>query len=121
MDRRLEREIEEILEKSTGKSSGLNSEEIQPIRESHKEESIADRIRKKIFVKQFLITSVALMLSALIVGVISPGIKSGFLFWSGLTLFIVTYAFYFTRPSPSSQLRWRGRPVKYDDNSPRQK
>ena len=117
MDQRLEREIQEILDNSASQTSGFSSEEIKPIMKLPSKLSTLDRIRKKIFVKQFFITSVGLMLSALILGVISPGMKSGILFWSGLTLFIITYAFYFTRPSPNSHLRWRGRPVKYDDDS----
>ena len=121
MDRRLEREIQEILDNSTGQSSGLSSEEIKPTMEPHGKFSILGSIRKKIFFKQFFVTSVGLMFSALILGIISPGIKSGVLFWFGLTLFIITYAFYFTRPLPNSQLRWRGKPVKYDDDSSKRK
>ena len=121
MDRRLEREIQEILNNSTNQSSGLSPEEFKPIMEPHGKLSILGRIRKKIFFKQLFLTGVGLMFSALILGIISPGIKSGVLFWSGLTLFIVTYAFYFTRPSLNSQLRWRGKLVKYDGDSSKRK
>ena len=119
MDRRLEREIEEILEKSTGQSSEFGVNTIHPSEEIRSKQPLVDRIRKKISIKQLFITGGLLMLSALIVGIISPGMKSGILFWSGLTLFITAYAFYFTRPSSNSQLRWRGRLIKYDDDSSR--
>lgn len=119
MDRRLEREIEEILEKSTVQSSEFGSNIIHPSEEIRSKRPLVDRIQKKISIKQLFITGGLLMLSALIVGIISPGMKSGILFWSGLTLFITAYAFYFTRPSPNSQLRWRGRLIKYDDDSSR--
>ena len=120
MDRRLEREIEEILEKSTGQSSEFSVNTIHHSQEIRSKQSLVERIQKKISIKQLFITGGLLMLSALIVGIISPGMKSGVLFWSGLTLFIAAYAFYFTRPSSNSQLRWRGRPIRYDDDSPRQ-
>tara|TARA_B100001750_G_C15413503_1_gene549020 strand:+ start:106 stop:477 length:372 start_codon:yes stop_codon:yes gene_type:complete len=116
MDRRLEREIEEILEKSTGQPNRFRVEEINPNKDIQGKNSLVGRIQKRISIKQLFITGGLLMLSALIVGIISPGMKSGVLFWSGLTLFITAYAFYFTRPSPNSQLRWRGRPVRYDDD-----
>ena len=119
MDRRLEREIEEILEKSTGQSSEFGVNTIHPSEEIRSKQPLVDRIRKKISIKQLFITGGLLMLSALIVGIISPGMKSGILFWSGLTLFITAYAFYFPRPSSNSQLRWRGRLIKYDDDSSR--
>ena len=119
MDRRLEREIEEILEKSTGQSSEFGVNTIHPSEEIRSKQPLVDRIRKKISIKQLFITGGLLMLSALIVGIISPGMKSGILFWSGLTLFITAYAFYFTRPSSNSQLRWRGRLIRYEDDSSR--
>ena len=119
MDRRLEREIEEILEKSTPQSSEFGVNPIHPSEEIRSKQPLVNRIKKKISIKQLFITGGLLMLSALIVGIISPGMKSGILFWSGLTLFIAAYAFYFTRPSPNSQLRWRGRPIRYDDDSSR--
>jgi len=119
MDRRLEREIEEILEKSTGQSSEFGVSTIHPGEEIRSKQPLVDRIRKKISIKPLFITGGLLMLSALIVGIISPGMKSGILFWSGLTLFITAYAFYFTRPSSNSQLRWRGRLIRYEDDSSR--
>lgn len=115
MDKRLESEIQEILEKSTSNFSNLD--EVPRIENSTPRPSFLRKIHARFSTKRFLLVGISLMLSAVIVGMISPEFKSGFLFWTGLTLFIIAYAFYFTRPPSNSHLRWRGRPVKYEKDS----
>jgi hypothetical protein len=56
-----------------------------------------------------MLIAISLLLSALIVRVVVPGLV-GPLAWAGLLLFIVAYALFFIRPRKVDK-RWRGQPL----------
>lgn len=109
---RFEREIEEILESSEvtpeppksrkggrGPSQGARSR--------------LDGLRDNLSPGRVFLASVALLLSALIVRSLSPGVMVSILFWIGLVLFIAAYALFFVRSGSRTETRWRGQPVSY--------
>lgn len=61
-----------------------------------------------------MLTAVVLLLSALLMGALVPGLASP-VAWAGLVLFIVGYAMFFIRPARGGlEKRWRGQPMDYD-------
>ena len=60
-----------------------------------------------------MLIGLALLLSALIMQAVVPGIVA-LLAWGGLVLLIVGYAMFFIRP-PKIEKRWRGQSIDYGD------
>ena len=114
MPGRMDREIEEILERS---EEVLTSQSRTP-RKSRRRGSSRwsrpgwTRLGGSISPGRVFLASVALLLTALILNVAGAG-PVAVLFWLGLVLFIVAYALFFVRSSSSPELRWRGKPVDY--------
>ena len=57
---------------------------------------------------RLMFTALALLLSAILVSAIVPGLI-GPIVWVGLILFIMAYALFFARPGAKLEKRWRGR------------
>jgi hypothetical protein len=58
---------------------------------------------------RLILIAVSLLLSALIIRAIVPGI-AGPVAWAGILLFILAYAMFFVRPRQMEK-RWRGQPL----------
>lgn len=113
MSERYQREIEEILKEVVQKPAK------KPRRHRGFRPRLANPFRgltTAITPGKLLMTSVALLLTALLVRRVAPGLV-GLLFWAGLLLFIAAYAFFFVRWGSGPKRRWRGRPL--DDDVPR--
>ena len=119
MSERYQREIEEILEQASEALPGKGRKQ-----RSHRSifAAIGSILGGMLGGKKWAITpgrlmliAVALILSALIVRAMTPGIVAPLL-WAGLFLFIVAYGLFFIRPWPQYEKRWRGRLVEEYDN-----
>ena len=113
MSERYQREIEEILQQ-VGEST--------PTKEPGKAEKnsllalfsrIGNGIGSVIYLssRRLMTIGIALLLSAILVSAIFPGLLGPFV-WLGLILFILVYALFFARPSLKMERRWRGRPIE---------
>ena len=119
MSERYQKEIEEILEQANEALPGKG-----PEKRSHRGmfAAIGSFFGGMLGGKRWAITpgrlmllAVALILSALIVRAMTPGIFAPLL-WIGFFTFIVAYGLFFIRPWPKYEKRWRGRLVEdYDD------
>lgn len=113
MSERYQREIEEILQQ-VGEST--------PTKEPRKAEKnsllaplsrIGRGIGNHIYLssRRLMTIGVALLLSAILVSAMFPGLFGPFV-WLGLILFILVYALFFARFNHKMERRWRGRPVE---------
>ncbi|MBI2165742.1 MAG: hypothetical protein HYU29_04995 [Chloroflexi bacterium] len=110
---KLRHEIEDILRQAgQGTSSPLRESE-EPLRRSG---STLKRMLRRAFAilspGRILLAGALLLLTALLVRGRAPFLV-GLLAWTGLSLFIVAYAMFFTRTTPEVEKRWRGRVVRY--------
>ena len=115
MAERYQREIEEILEKV---ESDAVLPRVRPTRQAGPAtrffRSLGQRLgRPRLGVSpgRLMLVSLALLLSALVVNMVQPGLVAFFL-WGALVVFLVAYALFFIRPSDRYEKRWRGRPVE---------
>ena len=114
MPGRMDREIEEILERS---EAVLASESRKP-RKSRKEGSSRwsrpgwTRLGDTFSPGRIFLAGGALLLTALVLNVAGAG-PVAFFFWPGLILFVFAYALFFRRSKSTPELHWRGRPVDY--------
>jgi len=111
MSNRLEEELDEIL-KSVEDVPAAGKPRKPPNGEKSGSSAFGAGVRRVLSPKPLFITSIALLLSALLLQNALPGLV-GVFFWVGLVLLIVAYAVYIARPRSPSKLRWRGKPVDY--------
>ena len=110
MSKRLEREIEEILQQA----------EMPPATEKAQRgggrlpDSRSFRIQDALRPKRFFIVAGLLALSWLVLNAAGLGL-GGVFGWLALVLFIAGYALYFVRSESTPERRWRGQVVDYGD------
>ena len=112
MAERYQREIEEILEQT-----GTSADPKQPAKSGgmlrrlgrSRGSGSGGRARRITPLRVFM-ASIALLLTALLMNSLAPGLQ-GLFAWSGLLLFIVAYALFFTHPGKPIEKRWRGQVV----------
>jgi hypothetical protein len=111
MSQRYQREIEDILKQSgelkrTGRGGGSGPSFWQLVRLW-----ISRLLRGRSWSQpgRLILIAVSLLLSALIIRSIVPGI-AGPVAWAGLLLFVLAYAMFFVRPRETEK-RWRGQPL----------
>ncbi len=114
MPGRMDREIEEILERS---EAVLASESRKPRKSGKRGPSRWSRpgwtrLGGTFSPGRIFLAGGALLLTALILQLASTGPVAVF-FWLGLILFVFAYALFFVRSSSTPELHWRGRPVDY--------
>ena len=114
MPGRMDREIEEILERS---EAVLASESRKPRKSQSRGASRWSRLGWTRLGNPFspgrvFLAGGALLLTALILNVAGAG-PWALLFWPGLILFVFAYALFFVRSSSTPELHWRGKPVDY--------
>ena len=114
MPGRMDREIEEILERS---EAVLPPQPRKPRKGRRQDSSRLSRpgwtrLRSSFSPGRVFLAGGALLLTALILNVAGAG-SWAFLFWPGLILFVFAYALFFVRSSSPPELHWRGRPVDY--------
>ena len=118
MSERYKKEIEEILKQAGELGSGNSGSRPRPgLRRLiwvHVAQSLGGKTWS-LSAGRVMLIAVVLLLSALVVGAIIPGLV-GILAWAGLILFIVGYAMFFIRPSRVEK-RWRGQPIEYEGAS----
>ena len=108
MSKRLEREIEEILQQA---DVPPNSEKAHRGGGRHFD-SRSYRIQDALRPKRFFIVAGLLALSWLVLNATGIGL-AGLFGWLALVLFIAGYALYFVRSESSTERRWRGQVVDY--------
>ncbi|MBF8267957.1 MAG: hypothetical protein HW388_1465 [Dehalococcoidia bacterium] len=112
MSQRYQREIEEILrqagESTSSKGPGRTRGHPFLARLSRLGRAIGGRIYLN--PGRLLFTGVALLLSAVLVSALIPGM-AGPVVWAGLILFILAYALFFAQSNPRVEKRWRGRVI----------
>ena len=111
MSQRYQKEIEEILKQSgglkwTGRGGGQGTPLWQLVWHW-----ISGLLRGRSWSEpgRLILIAVSLLLSALIIRAIVPGI-AGPVAWAGLLLFVLGYAMFFVRPRRMEK-RWRGQPI----------
>ena len=111
MSQRYQKEIEEILEQSGGlKRTGRGGGSGTPLwRLVWRWVFGLLRGRSWSEPGRLILIAVSLLLSALIIRAIVPGI-AGPVAWAGLLLFVLGYAMFFVRPRRMEK-RWRGQPI----------
>ena len=113
MSNRYQREIEEILKQAGDLGTiGRDRKPRQSFRRllwSYVSQSLGGR-GWSISPGRIMLIAGALLLSALIVRVVAPGLVAP-LAWAGLLLFIVGYAMIFVKP-PRIEKRWRGQSLE---------
>ena len=114
MPGRMDREIEEILERS---EAVLASESRKPRKSRNKGSSGSSRpgwtrLGGTFSPGRVFLAGGALLLTGLILNIAGTG-PAGILLWVGLILFVFAYALFFVRSSSTPELHWRGRPVDY--------
>ena len=112
MSKRYQKEIEEILKQAgdltaSGKGRGPRQSFWRLLR-LYVARSLSGR-RWPPSPGQVILVAVSLLLSALIVKAMVPGLV-GPLAWAGLLLFIVGYGMFFVKPL-NIEKRWRGQPL----------
>ena len=120
MPERYQREIEDILRQAgdlgSGQGNGGSSRSFPRLVWRHLVQSLSGK-PWSISPGRVMLTAVVLLLSALIMGALVPGM-AGPVAWAGLVLFIVGYAMFFIRPAGGGvEKRWRGQPIDYDSDS----
>ena len=114
MSDQLNKDIDEILQGTRGKSSSD-----PPRYGNDRREHGADwraATWRKLPVKKFFIGSACLFLAGLILNAYGSGI-SGIVFWLGLIALVLGYLLVIVRAKKSPDLHWRGRPVDYGTSS----
>ena len=116
MSQKYQREIEEILQQageqeSKGKSGG-DGRSLPRLVWLHFLQSIRGK-PWAILPGRVMLTAGALLLAAVVMSSLSPGLFAP-LAWAGLLLFIIGYAMFFVRP-PRVEKRWRGQTIDYGD------
>ena len=111
MSQRYQREIEEILKQTGGpEPSGRGPRQnIWRLIWLYIRQSLGGK-RWSLSPGRIMLIAVSLLLSALIVRALVPGLV-GPLAWAGLLLFIVGYGMFFVKP-PNIEKRWRGQPLE---------
>ena len=114
MPGRMDREIEEILERS---EAVLASQPQKPRKGRSRGQSRWSRpgwprLRGAFSPGRAFLAGGALLLTALILNVAGAG-PWVWLFWPGLILFVFAYALFFVRSGSTPELHWRGKPVDY--------
>ena len=116
MSERFQREIEEVLNNSLGRSESSEKPDShagsRPNDSSHGDQHSFGWLRGFLVPSRLFITSGGLLLTALILNVAEAGL-SGIIFWFGLLLFVFGYAIYFIRSENMPERRWRGKLVDY--------
>lgn len=110
MPQRFQREIEEILQRSSQLPEGnVARRRAGPL--GFVPSSPRDVLRS-ISPGKILFASLALLLSALFVRSVAPGVV-GLLLWTSLVLFIIAYAMFFARwEGKGIERRWRGQVIE---------
>ena len=111
MSQRYQKEIEEILKQSGGlKGTGRGGGSGTPLwRLVWRWISGLLRGRSWSEPGRLILIAMSLLLSALVIRAIAPGI-AGPVAWAGLLLFVLGYAMFFVRPRRMEK-RWRGQPI----------
>ena len=114
MPQKYQKEIEEILrqagELSTGPSPKRRPQGFLALAWTYVTESVGGNAWSLSPGRVMLIGG-SLLLSALIVQAVAPGLV-GIFAWAGLILLILGYAMFFVRPRRMEK-RWRGQPIDY--------
>ena len=112
MSERYQREIEEILqqvgESTPTKEPGKAEKNSMLAPFSRVGRGIGDLIY--LSSRRLVTIGIALLLSAIFVSVIFPGLL-GPIVWLGLIVFILVYVLFFAKPSRKTEKRWRGRTI----------
>ena len=114
MTNRYEREIEEILEQAGDVSGAKKAARggggfFRGLRQGLNSSSGGGSWQ--ITPARVFMVSIALLLTALLMSSLAPGLVP-FFGWGGLVLFIIAYALFFARPGKAIEKRWRGRVVE---------
>ena len=111
MSQRYQKEIEEILKQSgglkrAGRGGGPGTALWQLVWRW-----ISGLLRGRSWSEpgRLILIAMSLLLSALVIRAIAPGI-AGPVAWAGLLLFVLGYAMFFVRPRRMEK-RWRGQPI----------
>ena len=113
MSERYQREIEEILQQVGESTHTKEPDKAKKNSLLALFSRIGNGIGSVIYLssRRLMTIGIALLLSAILVSAILPGLLGPFV-WLGLILFILVYALFFARPSLKMERRWRGRPIE---------
>lgn len=116
MAEKYQREIEEILQKTDGSDGAPSRPKPRhsgPVRRFFSVLGTRLGHRRLAFSPgKLMLVSLALLLSALLVSRVAPGMVGGILLWGALVVFIAAYALFFIRPGGRHEKRWRGRVIE---------
>jgi hypothetical protein len=112
MKERYRREIEDILSniEVENDESSIQTSEKPEVSSDTESRSLSDAI-KSIRPGKIVLSSLILLLVALLLGPSFPGFLGSLMVWGAVVIFIVGYSLIFIRPGQKYEKRWRGEPI----------
>ncbi|MQF82657.1 hypothetical protein FIM02_00630 [SAR202 cluster bacterium AD-802-E10_MRT_200m] len=119
MGKRVDREIEEILEKFNESQESTSSGKAP--HNSVLRKTAKNMLRNRFSPRNFLLSGVALLLTALVLNMFGNAAPISPFLVLGIISFILGYAMFISRTGSKYELRWRGQLVDYTKDQPRKR